>query len=185
MWMCKLCCVSHVCDVVFSGISERKGTKKCWRAGVRNICYAYFQAKTPFHTAVLPRHDKEKSRHTDAWWMALISVYFFSKHPFFVSFFALFTPGICQHEIKIDPTVFILMHIAGHVVNDLCFCDLFGSIVMLHNPVNSRWIKSRPTLYFFLIEYSVLLRKICYESSSMFILICILNTSPVTTYDEI
>lgn len=63
--------------------------------------------------------------------------------------------------------------------------SFFGSIVMLHNPVNSRWIKSRPTLYFFLIEYSVLLRKICYESSSMFILICILNTSPVTTYDEI
>lgn len=185
MWMCKLCCVSHVCVVVFSGISERKGTKKCWRAGVRNICYAYFQAKTPFHAAVLPRHDKEKSRHIDAWWMALISVYFFSKHPFFVSFWHFL--HLVYANMKSKVTLLYLFWYIFLVMLWMIYVSptFFGSIVMLHNPVNSRWIKSRPTLYFFLIEYSVLLRKICYESSSMFTLTCIINTSPVTTYDEI
>lgn len=128
------------------------GTKRCWRAGVRNIRYAYFHAKTPFHTALLPRHDKEKSRHV-----------------FFCVRLALFTRGISQHEIIIHPTVFILIYNPGHVVNDLCFLrpSFLGSIVILHNSVNSRWIQSRPTMYFFLIEYSVLYRKICSESSSM------------------
>ncbi len=59
-----------------------------------------FSTQTPFHTAVLPRHEKEKRRHTEAWWMPLISVYSFSKHPFFVSFWQFL--HLSQHEIKTD-----------------------------------------------------------------------------------
>lgn len=104
MWMCKLCCAPHVCIVVFflgSGREKEQRMLACWS---QKYLPGLFSAQNTFSHCCATKTWQRESWRAETWWMALISVYFFSNSSIFGTFLAFFFP-LSQYKIKNDPLV--------------------------------------------------------------------------------